>query len=92
MSDINSLALDSGNSQVKAIQQQSRPNQNAAANPNLNTIVNNTNGNSVQSTPTPTNSNMTWQQTSPNVANGVVKTASTENPTGKTNENKNPLN
>lgn len=84
VSDINSLALDSNNSQQKASQQQSRPNQTASGNQNIDTSTSNTNGNSVQSTPpppTPTNSNMAWPQTSPNAANGAVKTiTTTENP------------
>lgn len=78
--DINALALDSNNSQQKTSQQQSRPNQTASGNQSSGPT--NSNGNCAQ--PTSTNSNITWQQTSPTPANGNVKTISTENSAGET--------
>lgn len=78
--DINALVLDSNNSQQKTSQQQSRTNQTASGNQNSGTS--NTNGNCAQSAST--NSNMTWQQTSPSPANGNVKTIPTENSAGET--------
>lgn len=89
VTDISTLALDNSSSQSKASQQQqqqqqSRSNQAATGNQQNPATPGaaNTNGNCIQAS-TNTQSNLVWQQTSPNTTNGSVKLISTESAAGE---------